>query len=70
MPPTEVDVVPLQRNDFAQPEARVAPQEDDEVGQVAIGFLCTELTKVMIRMTVTESAPFRCRQGAKQRMES
>jgi hypothetical protein len=33
-------------------------------------FLGTELTKMMIRMTVTESAPFRCRQGAKQRMVS
>ena len=31
-------------------------------------FLSTELTKMMIRMTVTEYAPFRCRQGAKQRM--
>ena len=33
-------------------------------------FLGTELTKMMIRMTVTEPAPFRCRQGAKQRMVS
>ena len=33
-------------------------------------WLGTELTKMMIRMTVTESAPFRCRQGAKQRMVS
>ena len=32
--------------------------------------LGTELTKMMIRVTVTESAPFPCRQGAKQRMVS
>ena len=33
-------------------------------------FLGTELTKMMIRMTVTESAPLRYRQGAKQWMVS
>ena len=33
-------------------------------------FLGAELTKMMIRVTVTESAPFLCRQGAKQRMVS
>ena len=33
-------------------------------------FLGTELTKMMIRMMVTESAPLRYRQGAKQRMVS
>ena len=32
--------------------------------------LDAELTKMMIRVTVTESAPFRRRQGAKQRMVS
>lgn len=33
-------------------------------------FLGAELTKMMIRMTVTESAPLRYRQGAKQWMVS
>ena len=32
--------------------------------------IATELAEMMIRMTVTEGAPFRCRQGAKQRMVS
>ena len=39
-------------------------------GQAIALFLGTELTQMMIRMAVTESAPFRCRQGAKQRMVS
>ena len=33
-------------------------------------FLGAELTKMMIRVTVTECAPLPCRQGAKQRMVS
>ena len=48
-----------------QQGARTSPTNFD----IAL-FLGPELPKMMIRMTVTESAPFRCRQGAKQRMVS